>query len=131
MRAGAQKPPSEERRAAFLGAAGRELAASLDYEHTIATLARLVVPNLAEMCVIDIAEPDDTLRRVAIAHRNPEDEARFAPQTGTRRTEIPDALARILRAAEPHSSARRRASTRTSPAVKRPARTGRSSSCRW
>jgi hypothetical protein len=46
----------EERRAAFLGAAGQELAASLHYEHTIATLARLIVPNLAEMCVVDIAE---------------------------------------------------------------------------
>jgi len=91
----------EERRAAFLGAAGQELAASLDYEHTIATLARLVVPNLAEMCAIDIAEPDTTLRRVAIAHRNPEDEARLAGLTGTRRTEIPEALERILRDAEP------------------------------
>ena len=41
----------EERRAAFLAAAGQELAASLDYEQTIATLARLIVPNLAEICV--------------------------------------------------------------------------------
>ena len=91
----------EERRAAFLGAAGQELAASLDYEQTITTLARLIVPNLAEMCVVDIAEHDNTLRRVAIAHRNPEDEARFAQQTGTLRTEVPEALVRIMRDAEP------------------------------
>lgn len=91
----------EERRAAFLGAAGQELAASLDYEHTITSLARLVVPNLAEMCVIDIAEQESTLRRVAVVHRNPEDETRFAPQAGTRRTEVPEALVRIMHDAEP------------------------------
>lgn len=91
----------EERRAAFLGAAGQELAASLDYQQTIATLGRLIVPNLAEMCVIDIAEQENTLRRVAVAHRNPEDEARFVPQVGTARTEVPDALVRIMSSGEP------------------------------
>src|SRR6185295_13409063 len=44
----------EERRAAFLAAAGQELAASLDSDQTIATLAKLIVPNLAEMCVVDL-----------------------------------------------------------------------------
>ncbi len=91
----------EERRAAFLGAAGQELAASLDYQQTIAALAHLIVPNLAEMCVVDIAEQESALRRVAVAHRNPEDEARFASQTGTVRTEVPESLVRIMHAAEP------------------------------
>ncbi len=91
----------EERRAAFLGAAGQELAMSLDYEQTIATLARLIVPNLAEMCVIDIAEQESTLRRVAVAHRNPEDEARLAPHTGRRKTDVPEAIVRIMHDAEP------------------------------
>ena len=45
----------EERAAAFLASAGLELAKSLDYEQTIATLARLLVPNLGEMSVVDIA----------------------------------------------------------------------------
>ena len=91
----------EERRAAFLGAAGQELAASLDYEQTIATLARLMVPNLAEMCVIDIAEQDGTLRRVAIRHRNPEDEARYASRAGVVLRDVPEALSRILHSSEP------------------------------
>ena len=90
----------EERRAAFLGAAGQELAASLDYEQTIATLARLIVPNLAELCVIDIAEQENRLRRVAVVHRNPEDEARLASQMGKVRTEAPEALVRIMGDAE-------------------------------
>lgn len=91
----------EERRAAFLAGAGQELAASLDYEQTIAALARLIVPNLAETCAIDIAESDNTLRRVAVAHRNPEDEAVLASDVGTMRSQVPEALIRIMQSAEP------------------------------
>jgi signal transduction histidine kinase len=91
----------EERRAAFLAAAGQELAASLDYEQTIATLARLVVPNLAEMCVIDVTEPEGALRRLAVAHRNPEDEVRLRTTLGAVRRELPEALVRIMQGAEP------------------------------
>jgi signal transduction histidine kinase len=91
----------EERRAAFLAAAGQELAASLDYEHTIRTLAKLIVPNLAEMSVVDIAEEEGALRRVAVAHRNPEDDARFASTVGHVRHEVPEALVRIMRSGEP------------------------------
>jgi len=91
----------EERRAAFLGAAGQELAASLDYQQTIATLARLIVPNLAEMCVIDSTEQDSTIRRVAVVHRNPEDETRFAGIVGSVHEQVPEALVRIMQAGEP------------------------------
>jgi signal transduction histidine kinase len=90
----------EERRAAFIAAAGQELAASLDYEQTLATLARIIVPNLAEMCVIDIAESDGSLRRAAIAHRNPEDEEVLQPQIGTVKHEVPEALVRIMRSGD-------------------------------
>ncbi|HVG24027.1 MAG TPA: HAMP domain-containing sensor histidine kinase [Thermoanaerobaculia bacterium] len=100
-RAAREAAEREERRAAFLGAAGQELAASLHYQETIATLARLIVPNLAEMCVIDSAEQDSTIRRVAVRHRNPEDEARFAPQVGHVQQQVPEALVRIMRAGEP------------------------------
>jgi signal transduction histidine kinase len=91
----------EERRAAFLAAAGQELATSLEYEHTIATLAKLIVPNLAEMAVVDIAEPEGALRRVAVAHRNPEDEALFAAELESVRHEVPEALVRIMQSGEP------------------------------
>jgi signal transduction histidine kinase len=90
----------EERRAAFVAAAGQELAASLEYEQTISTLSRLIVPNLAEMCVVDIAESDGTLRRVAVAHRNPEDEAMYAADIGSVRREVPEALVRIMQSGE-------------------------------
>jgi signal transduction histidine kinase len=91
----------EERRTAFLAAAGQELAKSLDYEQTIATLARLIVPNLAEMCVVDMAEEEGVLRRAAVAHRNPEDEATLAADVGIALREKPEALERIMQTGEP------------------------------
>lgn len=90
----------EERRAAFIAALGQELAASLDYEQTLATLARVVVPNLAESCVIDIAEPEGALRRAAVAHRNPEDELVMRENVGQVKRDIPEALVRIMRLGE-------------------------------
>ncbi|MBV8517371.1 MAG: GAF domain-containing protein [Acidobacteria bacterium] len=91
----------EERRAAFLAAAGQEFAGSLDYEQTIGTVAKLIVPNLAELCVIDIAEEEGGLRRVAIAHRNPEEEPRLAAGIGSVRDEVPEALVRMMQQREP------------------------------
>lgn len=91
----------EERRTAFLAAAGQELAKSLDYEQTLASLARLIVPNLAEMCVIDMSEDDGVLRRSAVAHRNAEEEAVFAADVGTARSEVPEVLVRIMQSGEP------------------------------
>ncbi|MBW4490895.1 MAG: PAS domain S-box protein [Trichocoleus desertorum ATA4-8-CV12] len=56
----------------FLAEAGTLLAASLDYQTTLENLAQLMVPSLADWCVVDVVEADQTLRRVAIAHANPE-----------------------------------------------------------
>lgn len=91
----------EERRTAFLAAAGEQLATSLEYEQTITSLARLIVPNLAEMCVVDMTDSEGALRRAALAHRNPEDEATLAPMAGSMRHDIPEALIHIIRSGEP------------------------------
>ena len=90
----------EERRAAFLAAAGQELATSLDYEQTIATLAKLIVPNLAEACAVDMVEGEHALRRATVAHRNPEDHELLSPSVGKVRGEIPEALQSILHAGQ-------------------------------
>jgi signal transduction histidine kinase len=100
-RAARESAEGEERRAAFIAAAGQELAASLDYEQTIATLAKLMVPNLAEMCVIDVTDQETTLRRAAVVHRNPEDQERFASMVGAVRHEVPEALVRMMHAGDP------------------------------
>jgi PAS domain S-box-containing protein len=57
-------------RFAFLAAAGELLSSSLDYEQTLQHLARLAVPVLGDLCIVDVIE-EDQLRRVATAHRNP------------------------------------------------------------
>ncbi len=95
-----ERAEREERRAAFLATAGQELAASLDYEQTVSTVARLVVPNLAEMCVIDIFDAEGVLRRMAAAHSDPEFERSFAGSIGIEQKQLPDALNGILEARE-------------------------------
>jgi signal transduction histidine kinase len=90
----------EERRAAFLATAGQELAASLDYEHAIATLARLIVPNIAEICVIDLAESDGSLRRAAVAHRDAERERAMVVRVGEVIRDVPEPLPAVLQQRE-------------------------------
>ncbi len=86
----------EERRAAFLASAVQELTTSLDDRQTIATLARLIVPNLAQACTIDIVGSDGTLRRGAAAHRNHELEAKLAAEIGETRTDVPEVVRRAM-----------------------------------
>jgi PAS domain S-box-containing protein len=59
-----------EVRKAFLMRATSELNSSLDYEHTLTTMARLAVPAIADWCAIDMTE-GDSLRRLAVAHIDP------------------------------------------------------------
>ena len=61
-----------QERLAFLAEASDALASSLEYEETCKTLARLAVPRLADLCFIHVAEEGQTLRQVALAHRDPE-----------------------------------------------------------
>ena len=56
----------------FLADAGEVLAASLDAEVTLANLARLTVPVLADWCAVDLVAEDGRVRRVAVAHVDPE-----------------------------------------------------------
>jgi PAS domain S-box-containing protein len=61
-----------ERAQRLLAEAGSALAASMDYESTIRTVARLCVPTFSELCVVDIVEDDGTARRLEAAHVDPE-----------------------------------------------------------
>ena len=56
------------RRAGFLAEASRLLGASFDYQTTLATLARLTVPEIADFCLVDVVEPDETVKRIGLAH---------------------------------------------------------------
>ena len=54
----------------FLAEAGRVLAGSLDYQETLAAVARLAVPDIADWCAVD-AIVDGELERLATAHADP------------------------------------------------------------
>ena len=86
----------QERRAAFIASAGQALTASLDYEQTIVTLARLIVPNLAELCVIDMVDSGGSLKRLAAVHRNPEEQIAMNPMIGEVIAGAPDVVARVM-----------------------------------
>lgn len=59
-----------EKNARFIAEVGSILAASLDYEASLQNLAELLIPTLADYCVIDIVD-DSTIRRIATAHLDP------------------------------------------------------------
>ncbi|HEU4978024.1 MAG TPA: GAF domain-containing SpoIIE family protein phosphatase, partial [Solirubrobacteraceae bacterium] len=62
-------------RASFLAEAGAILDSSLDYEETLANVARIAVPELADWCAVSIVDDEGRLREVATAHVDPEQRA--------------------------------------------------------
>ena len=70
-----------EERERFLAEVGTVLASSLDYETTLKSVARLVVPRLADWCVVYVVDESSTsagspaIRRLATAASDPEKEA--------------------------------------------------------
>ena len=56
----------------FLAESGATLASSLDYRTTLANVARLVVPTLADWCAVDVLEEDGSVERLAVEHLDPE-----------------------------------------------------------
>jgi PAS domain S-box-containing protein len=59
-----------EERQRFLAEAGWVLGSSLDYEQTLADVARLAVPRVADWCAVDIFV-DGKLERLALEHVDP------------------------------------------------------------
>src|SRR5215204_2044286 len=56
----------------FLAEAGEALAASLDVEATLANIAWLAVPRLADWCVVHLVKDDSSVSQLAVAHVDPE-----------------------------------------------------------
>src|SRR5215218_7052206 len=83
----------------FLAEAGAALSSSLDYRTTLAKLARLAVPYLADWCVVDILKEDGSLDRLAMTHQDQE-KVTLARELEERYPPDPDALrgvAQVLR----------------------------------
>ncbi|HWG56106.1 MAG TPA: GAF domain-containing protein [Gaiellaceae bacterium] len=60
-----------EDRLRFLSEASAILAGSLDFDETLAQLGRLMVPALADYCLVDLLEPDGGLRLAVLEHVDP------------------------------------------------------------
>jgi signal transduction histidine kinase len=68
-------PPRDttaEGKLAFLAESSRCLAASLDYEATLRTVAGLALPFLGSWCIVDLVEADGSMRRLAVVHPDPQ-----------------------------------------------------------
>jgi len=86
----------------FLAEAGRVLASSLDYAHTLRSVARLVVPALADWCAVDVLSEDGALARLAVEHADPE-KVRLVREIEERwptPLDAPHGLARVVRTGE-------------------------------
>ncbi|HEX3176086.1 MAG TPA: ATP-binding protein [Methylomirabilota bacterium] len=89
-------------RSSFLAEASRVLAASLQTEATLKSMARVAVPYLADYVIVDVLESDGRLRRVTAAHREPALETALAAAPAC--TPEPDdgsALVHVLAGGEP------------------------------
>ena len=60
-----------EGRAVFLAEASAALSSSLDFDGTLATVARLAVPWIADWCIIDVVQGDGSFRRLPLAPVDP------------------------------------------------------------
>ena len=67
-RAARAEAEAAQRRLAFLAEASALLAASLDYAATLASVAQLAVPSLADWCTVHIVEDDGVIHPLAVAH---------------------------------------------------------------
>ena len=87
----------------FLVQASAVISSSLDYHETLASVARLAVPTLADWCTVHIVEEDGVPRRLAVEHADPE-KFRLARELERRYPPDPDSprgLYNVLRTREP------------------------------
>ena len=64
-----------QERLAFLAEASAVLAASLDYEEIVRSVAQLAVPRIADWVFVEMLQEDGSISRVAMAHTDPSKEA--------------------------------------------------------
>ena len=91
------------RRLRFLAQASELLASSLNYEATLARVARLAVPELADWCVVDVLDVEENVVRVAVVCADPEKEslARRLRESYPVRPKRPEGTSKVLRSGVP------------------------------
>jgi hypothetical protein len=99
-RAAQEKTRLDHERASFLADVSTAVAESLDASVALATVARLAVPFVADACVIDLADGEGGLARVAAVHADPAGAAAIA-QHYRAATPMHPLLAQALRESKP------------------------------
>jgi len=61
---------SAQKRVSLLADASKVLASSLDYRETLRTLANLLVPHMADWCIVDILHGQE-FERLVVVHKDP------------------------------------------------------------
>jgi PAS domain S-box-containing protein len=92
-----------EERFRFLAASSETLTSSLDYRTTLANVAGLAVPTLADWCAVDVLDDDGSVERLAVEHSDPEKVA-LAFGLQERNPSDPDAtrgVRKVLQTGEP------------------------------
>ena len=87
----------------YLARASEVLSESLDYQRTLNDFARLVVPELADWCSVEIVGEDGALHQLAVAHADPE-KVKWARELRHRYPPNPDATTgspNVVRTGEP------------------------------
>jgi PAS domain S-box-containing protein len=86
----------------FLTAASTQFAASRDKEVTLSTIAKMVVPDIADWCTIDLFD-GETIQRVVTVHKDPE-KVKWAQELydkqGAPHIDDPTGVATVLRTGE-------------------------------
>ena len=83
-----QRQLAEDRQ--FLAEASELLGSSLDYEGTLANVAKLAVPRFADWCSIDMVEADGAIARLTVEHADPK-KVRWAHRLREKYPPDPDA----------------------------------------
>ncbi len=92
-----------EQNLAFLAEASKILSSSLDYQHTLRTVAQLAVPRIADWCAVDMRTGPRAVELLAIAHVDPE-KVRWAEELRQRDPvdlDRPVGLAKVLLTGQP------------------------------
>jgi PAS domain S-box-containing protein len=87
----------------ILAEAGATLASSLDYHTTLAAMARLSVPDLADWCAVDVLDENGVPERLAVEHKDPQ-KIHWAQELQERYPADPDApygVPEVLRTGRP------------------------------
>src|SRR5215207_1028263 len=95
---------AQDRGSQVLAEVSQALSASLDEQETLSTLARRLVPDLADYCILDVFDGDGKVRRAEALHRDPilqevmrELQFRFPADLGSA-----NGMGRVLRTGQPN-----------------------------